>query len=555
MNINGTISKLKEGVDWKIFLFLLLFLNVKLAIKIPAIALIYLWQFNFQFGLKFSNSRLPLFYPLIMITGIIAALSTGSYLQHHYLYVLATGTGFWCLSLLALHQLKLAVERNDPIVLHRTICLFFLLNALVSLLNLALIVLDTHALNPYTYQGQYQKYFMNTGDYIKGLTFDTSTTNAILNAFGVIYFLIRGNTLLLLLCMAVLLLTASNFINLALFAILGFLFIFRSSRNQKSLIVVCLVFFVVFIAKVSPQNQKMVLDSTRSRLHLKNPEPAAELPPLRITERPDSTLNFEEKREKTATLYLDQAYRANEQFYRRRDQIRQKDILQPDMTVPLNDAGRVMLPKADIHSSSFQHLNTTPPEQRQLPVFIQAHQRELPISGQPYQWSRVPGKVTGWFQTVRFFAHHPLTLIAGCGPGNFSSKLAFRASNLGFSGGYPARYVYISRDFLVNHLDLYLNFFSRRAEFHSLINSPFSVYDQLIAEYGVLGLLAFILFYAGFFAKHWRRLTYGLPLLVFTFIVLSVDYWFEQLSVIVFFELLLLLDIKESAVKLSNYGY
>jgi len=131
--------------------------------------------------------------------------------------------------------------------------------------------------------------------------------------------------------------------------------------------------------------------------------------------------------------------------------------------------------------------------------------------------------------------------------GNFSSKLAFKATGLDFSGGFPAKYVYISRDFLVDHLDVYLNFFSKRRELHSLTNSPFSVYDQLLAEYGLLGIAAFVLFYLGYFAKHIKNLTYGIPILILMLGVFFTDYWFEQLSVVVFFELLLLLNIKETA--------
>ena len=70
-------------------------------------------------------------------------------------------------------------------------------------------------------------------------------------------------------------------------------------------------------------------------------------------------------------------------------------------------------------------------------------------------------------------------------------------------------------------------------------NSPFSVYDQLFAEYGILGLLLFAIFYLGYFLKKWKTLTYGLPILVIMCAVFFIDYWFEQLSVIVFFELLL----------------
>jgi len=107
---------------------------------------------------------------------------------------------------------------------------------------------------------------------------------------------------------------------------------------------------------------------------------------------------------------------------------------------------------------------------------------------------------------------------------------------------------------MTNHLDLYLNYFSKRAGFHSLTNSPFSVYDQLLAEYGLFGLGVFFFFYLGFFAKHYRLLTYGIPILIFMLAVFSIEYWFEQLSVLVFFELLMLLNIKEAQIPktLSN---
>ena len=155
-----------------------------------------------------------------------------------------------------------------------------------------------------------------------------------------------------------------------------------------------------------------------------------------------------------------------------------------------------------------------------------------------------------------FLQHHPAKTFAGAGLGNFSSKLAFKATGLGFLGCFPAKFVYISKDFLVNHLDIYLNFFSKSVGFHSLSNSPFSVYDQILAEYGLLGVAAFILFYVGFFAKYAKQLTYGLPILLLMVPVFLVDYWFEQLSVLIFFELLLLLNIKETTIlKPVNYGH
>ena len=545
-------SQLKYLLDWELLLFLILFLNVKLALKVLAIIFIYLSRSNFKFGFSLKNSRLPLFYLLVIGIAIIDLFIAKNYSAPNYLPVFITGVVFWALCILAIHQVKLSVEHVSPETINRTIVVFFLINALISLINLGAIIWETGAINPYTYQGQHQKYFIGTGDYIKGITFDTSTTNAVLNAFGVIYFLVKKNAAMLLVCMAVMLFTCSNYVNIVLTFILIGLFIFKSDRLQKSLIAACFVFLVIFMAKISPQNNDYVITTINNILHVPNPPKLVQNSVIaRITDRPDSVLSPEEKKQKIATLSLDSLSLA---ISKRRPQ--KKASLAPT-NIPLlrTDAGRILVPGADINSEPYQSLATTPAEQMQLLGFINTHKASLPISAQPYHWSATPGKLTGMLQTGLFFINHPQKVLTGDGPGNFSSKLAFRACGLGFSGGFPAKFIYINRDFLVNHLDLYLNYFSKRAGFHSLTNSPFSVYDQLIAEYGFFGLLFFFIFYIGFFLKHRRVLNYGLPALLLALAILFTDYWFEQLSVLVFFELLLFLDIKENFVLQHNqYG-
>jgi hypothetical protein len=540
---NFDLKKLKYAVDWKLLLFLTLFLDVKLVVKIAAIVIAYLLTFDFRFQFSLKNSRLPLFYPLVVAIALISFIVNGDYTGHNYLVVFFTGLGFWLLCILAIHQIKLAVERNETEVLHQTIVVFFMVNAIVSLLNLASIVRETGALNPYTYQGDHQKYFIGTGDYIKGLTFDISTTNAVLNAFGVFYFLEKKNAAMLLTSMAMMLLTCSNFTNIVVLLILSVKFILKSSRDQKSLIALCVIFFTVFMARVSPQNNDYVVNSIENIFHKQHPAdvpPAAVMP---ITIRPDSTLTAEEKRIKFATLYIDSVNGHKDKNVKPQNDISAKPIQ--------TDAGRIIVPGPDINSDPYQSLTTTPSDQARLAEFVNIHKAALPISGQPFRWSPTPGKITSMQQTIIFLTGHPAKIFAGDGIGNFSSKLAFKASGLGIIGGYPLKYAYISPGFLKNHLDLYLDFFSRRAGFHSVINSSFSVYDQMLAEYGLAGLILFGIYYLGFFAKNYKTLTYGLPVLVLTVAILFIDYWFEQLSVLVFFELLLLLDIKESSAKLS----
>ncbi|MFI5161092.1 MAG: hypothetical protein ACHQHN_07435 [Sphingobacteriales bacterium] len=536
---NGILDfkRLKNLADWKLLLFLILFLDVKLVVKVAAIILIYILQSNFKFGFRFKNSRLPLFYLLAIGIAIINWLIGQNYGNINYDLVLLTGVSFWLLCILGLHQVKLSVEKNDVETINRTIIIFFALNALLSFINLAVIIYHTGHLNPYTYQGEYQKYFISTGDYIRGIAFDTSITNAVLNAFGVIYFLSKKNSVMLLVCMAVMLLTGSNFIDLVLLIILVVWFVVKSIRDQKGLIAVCLMFLLVFMARISPQNLIYLHETIKNNLF---PLPvdysaAAQAKPLPyITLRPDSTLTPDEKKEKTARAFLDSIY------------IVQHPNPAPHHEYPIiTDAGRIITPGTNINLRPYQHVADTTAYQKKLLAFINVHKASLPLSDGKDSKPHKTGKALCIAQTLGFLKQHPVKILTGDGMGNFSSKLAFKATGLGIEGGYPQKYTYINPDFLSNHLDIYLDFFSKNSDNHSLTNNPGSVYEELLAEYGLLGLAAFLVCYLWYFLKHYKRLTYGLPVLVMLIAIFFIDYWFEQLSVILFFELLLLLNIKE----------
>jgi len=539
------LKKIISYIDWKLLLFLLLFLNVKLAVKIPAIVIIYLLQFNFRFGFSFKNSRLPLFYLLIPCIAAVSLVFNQNYQAANYPLIFFTGIGFWLLCLLAVHQIKLSIEACDAEVIHNTVLAFFVLNAIFSFYNIAHIIWETGALNPYRYQGQYQKYFIGTGDYIKGLTFDTSTTNAVLNAFGAVYFMDRRNPVMVLICMTILLLTGSNFVNVTLLVVFTFLFAFRTTKDQKSLIVVCVMLLVVFMAKISPQSNGYVTDTFKNTLVRQNT--------TQITTSGHQIIAnispAEKIRQQIARRYLDSEGAV----------LAKKISVSPAAVevfqkLPVVAGGRPLVAGPDINTPPYQTPTDTTAEEKKLMQFIELNKSSLSLSNRQYFNPSRPGKVIGFIQTADFLRSHPDKLIAGDGIGNFSSKLAFRATGLGFAGGFPLHSLYVNKDFLLNHLDLYLNYFSRRTGFHSLINSPYSVYDQMLGEYGVLGLLAFVIYYLWFFARHYRKLTYGLPVILVAISAFFIDYWFEQLSVLVFFELLLMLNIKET-VSLNTSRY
>src|SRR5258708_25487806 len=107
------LKKVLNSIDWKLLLFLMLFLNVKLVIKIPAIIIIYFLRFDFRFGFSFKNSRLPLFYLLVITIAFVGLIINRNYGDPNYLLVFFTGIVFWGLCLLAVHQVKLSAENNE----------------------------------------------------------------------------------------------------------------------------------------------------------------------------------------------------------------------------------------------------------------------------------------------------------------------------------------------------------------------------------------------------------------------------------------------------------
>ena len=524
-------------IDWPILVFLIVFLNVKLVIKLLAIAFIYTVRPNFKFNFSIKQERLPLFYPFIIVLSVLAAILFPAPVNVNHFIVILTGIGFWLLCLLAIHQIKLAVEKNEAAVLNNTIFVFFVLNIVVSYCNYFSIVIEIGDVNPYRYQGNFQKYFISTGDYIRGITFDTSSANAIINAFAVVYFLEKKKVICLLLCMSILLLTASNFSNLILVVTLCFIFFKQSNADQKSLIVVCFTMLAIFLAKISPQNDNYLVGGiSKYLLHEKHHPQRAEKK-IKLTDKPDSILNTEERMQKTALLYLDSLSALEQGAH-------------PLITGnSIGDGKKPFIPAPSIHSAPFQRKHDTTALQKSLFVF--AAQESIYIKPDTSFWDNnpLPGKVLAAQQTLAFFKQHPSKLILGNGMGNFSSKLAFRSAALNIAGGYPLRFRYISQDFKSNHLALFLRFFTSDRENHSIINTPNATYDQLITEYGLVGFLGFVFLYLLFFIKNHHRLSFGIPVFLIMAAAFFTDYWFEQLSIVIIFEFLMFLNMAENNQK------
>lgn len=522
-------------INWSLLVFLLLVMNVKMGVKLAALLVFFILNRKLLADKSIFKQKFIWFYGGMILLVLINILLQFSNLSVSYLVVAATGIIFWLMSIAAAMLITWYVKQSEAEKLHATLSFFFILNIAVSVIQLLLIIVDSGAFNPYRYQGLYQKYFISTGDHINGIAFDVSTTNALISSFGLVYFLSRDKTPLVLLSMGTILLTTSNFANILLLTVLLFLFIFQSTRYQKSVIIICITMLVFFQAMVTPQNDRYTralmtrISGTKDSVKKTVPNP------LPLTEQPDSLLNEEERKKKTALLYIDSINRIAVAA-QKSDAVTGKSMF--------ITAEKPAIPKPSIHSASFQRRRDTTAYQRELFAYGELTDPSFDSILTQTNKNSLPGKAAAFKQTIKYLQQHPLKIITGAGAGNFSSKLAFRATGLRMAGGFPKGLVYTHPDFVKNHLRLFLVYFSKDRELHSLVNTPNSVYDQLLAEYGLAGIACFLFFYMAYFRAGLKKYTCGLPLTLLMLGALATEYWFEQLSVIILFELMMLINIK-----------
>ena len=135
MNTTSSVRNLiryLKTVNWKLLIFLVLILNVKLIFKVIALILVYVIQADFRPGFKLNNSRLPLFYPAMIAIAVFNWIISKTYNDTNKNLLLITGIFFWIVCMLIVHQLKYFVETTTVNILHNTLKVFFVLNAILS---------------------------------------------------------------------------------------------------------------------------------------------------------------------------------------------------------------------------------------------------------------------------------------------------------------------------------------------------------------------------------------------------------------------------------------
>jgi hypothetical protein len=524
-NLRDRFFAKSKSADLVFVLFMILILNVSLAVKLCGIILIYLLRPDFRF--KLFTNRIPFFYAGMIAVSIVQfVLNYNRGLNYDLLALLALT--FWIVSFLVIHQVKLAIEKHGVARVEKAVNYFFILNTVVSAGNLVRIMFEVGDVNPFTFDGMSFKYSASTGDYIKGIMTDISTANMIVNSFGIFYFLYQRKYRLSGMCFIVAMFTTSNLGNVILIFFFVLILFFDSSRLHKSIVICYLGFLVLFIAKISPSNLNYLNYKVKNIFRLKE----------RVIK-----VRFEDHSEKDKLIdkYVNK--------YNKKFTIKQTSKKSVDSLIAENN----FKAKEKIFEQDTIYVKAQVTLQNHFVEFYKKLYGDTSMTqSQRDYYNKYPGKYISFLETFGFVKSSPGKFLLGSGAGNFSSKLAFKASNLGVSGKYIQKLAYISPEFKNNHLKLALNYYLKPSTEHSIINFPNSVFNQLFGEYGIAGLLLFFITYVWFYLKNFRKLTYGKILLPMCLFFLLTDYWFESFSIVIIFEIMMLIDITKNTSQNSS---
>lgn len=506
-----------EKINIPLLVFLLLFLNVKFVIKLAAILFIVAYSKKFKFGDLFKTSRFPIFYALIIVIEPFKYLVITRNFSFNYATVFCLGMLQWIFSLVALYYIRLIIEKDSVQKLHNTIKVFFVINFLVSLFFLSLLLFQPSLLTFWGHGSDISFSHPSAGDTILGVSFDASTVNAAINCMGLLYFIYRNEYKYCLICLITIALCTSNVSFFLMSAILAIMFITVRTKKQRLVVFITGMALVLSYLIMSPNNRQYIRNYF-VQLYIVNKNPELLTPP-------ENQLYFPPI-EDSSKIDLDSLRAFRNLLIRKTEEERRKRM---DSIYSFNEKklGRAV-------TNLFSIKKKTPDDG--IPQLILTNE----------DFMSKPGKLISFFQTYNYLTAGVKNFIFGSGAGNFSSKLAFRVSGANIQGTYPTKYQYTSPEFKENHFKTFLFYFNGPASLHSVTNYPFSVYNQLPGEYGMLGVILFAIFYMGYFLKRYKLLTYGrymIPMLLAFFIT---EYWLELYSLVIVFELFMLLNIKEN---------
>ena len=518
-------SNNNSKIDWMFLLFLGGVTNVKLYVKILTVVI-----YVFYVVIKHYRFRKPisinLFYFLMPVIGLIGAALHESFSEHSYVIAFAFGTMLWFSAGIVSYLLLISTENISPVAMHNTLKAFFAINALVSFGEIVKMIIDSGHPIPYWYYGGNMYYGGATGDHVYGITGNISVTNAVICALGCLYFTFKKELKWAVLCLIVSILCTSNLTLIVLLSILALIILFVKDRTiKKYAVYMCVISGIVYplltydnivyLGTVYKEDIKYK-DYTENELAI-------------IKNNTDVGWKKEQQFDVTAQTFKQQ----NTNYFKTK-------VSDSFYTTSKSDL------KYIIYNGTFDgdKVNSLIPQDGIKRIFVEWYgmkHEETSLASYHY-----PIKLYTYQQSLNYLLSSPCNFIAGAGMGNFSSKQAIKTTGFGLQGGYPVKDLYVSRDFIEYHLYSLMYVLALPVSEHSIINMPNSIYNQIAGEYGVLGIVLFIVLYAGFFIKNIKKLRLGIYIALLSFCMFGFDYWFEMISITVFFELFLLIFIKET---------
>jgi len=508
-----------KKADIPLLLFIVGVANVKLYIKVAAIVLYSIYLLYKQYPRQ-KTTGIVKFYLLMPLIGSIGAVWHGSFAEDSYWFSFSMSCMLWLLAAATTVLLQQSVGTLAKETVITTLKLFFLLNALVSVSELIIMIIESGQLVPYWYWEPTEYYGGSTGDHIKGITGNISITNAGINAIGILYFTYHRYLKTAIFCTVVLLLCTSNLTLIFLILTLLAMLMFATKKLVKRY-----TFYVLLtIGMVYPF------------LSLNNVKYVQHVYSTNIKESDKEKKNLTPKSNNID--YLDyEKYPINDKHTVQKES-HYKLMLNDTALISYKDNLKYINAEERLKSTSNSNLKLEPAKlQKTISYWYGTPYEETPLTSYKSFIKLYSMKQIWWY-----WKSAKKNIVFGAGMGNFSSKQAIKSTGLGWQGTYPRKYIYIGKDFLQYHLYTLMYVFSLPISEHSVINMPNSVYNQIAGEYGLAGIVIFMIFYVGFILKYIKRLKVGWYICMFFFPFLAFDYWFEMLSVTVFFELIILLE-------------
>lgn len=544
MNLSVRINSYLRSVDYPFLFFLVGVTSVKLQVKIITILLYACYLLFNRIPVKNILSGPVKFYLLMPVIGILGAFFAGAFAIKGYWLGNAISIVIWIMCALSFLLLRMGVNYLGREKIQSTIGLFFLLNGVICMIEFIKMVIVSRHLFPYWYNEMASIYGVSSGDHLHGIFQDNSTVNAAITLLGTFYFLFIKKHTYAFICLVTCLLCTSNLTVLILLLMIGLAFLFYKTQRKAmfSTGIICLGLYFV-ISPLNIEYAQRVIHKLGKQI---TPSESNKNPPISNTTK--SGVNKTEKDTFTRPFHTVQTPMDNRQLSSLRNKSASpaaqacvaRDPFPEDSI--LNDFSAPII--ANLGSTSL-YLKEHIPEDTNALRRVMEKWYGVPYVSLPLANALKPGKILYLKQTYALLKSGITPFLLGAGPGNFSSKLALKMTGFKLQGTYPEKYRYISKIYFENTFFIHMFFWAKSVPDRSIINYPGSVYCQIGGEYGIAGLLSFFFFYISYFIKQALK---ERKKLIFIFIVLLLfifDYWFEMLTLTIFFELFMLSDLSE----------